>query len=97
MKRNLGGVGQVSASEPNLTRHKEKKFKNVKSKKAHLKSGKFVDGAISKIDNRLLANMVVQRNQRFNKQLSPVELENARIPGNVADVFYSSDGAQKRR
>lgn len=80
MKRRLGDEGETAASKINLAKHKEKMLKDVATRKAHLELGNDVDEAISMMNSRLLADMMVQRNQRFGRYLNPDELEDAQIP-----------------
>lgn len=91
MKRKLGEVGEVAASEPMPTRHKKEKFRDATWKKIHVEPQNDINGAISKMDSRLLPDYIAQRNQRFGEQLRTVDLEDTRVPGNVGRRLHPKD------
>lgn len=55
--------------------------KESTSDKPIRESAKNINPAIGMMDSRMLADYVAQRNRRFGEQLSPVEIEDVRIPG----------------
>lgn len=87
-KRKREEVEQIAISEP--TRHKTNEAKKPTSRIKDEQSVKDVNIVIGKMNSRLLADYVAQCNRRFGEQLSPVELEDTRIPGNIGRHYSYS-------
>lgn len=61
--------------------------KDSPSNKSIREPAENINLAIGMMDSRLLADYVAQRNRRFGEQLSPVEIEDLRIPGRRTSMF----------
>ncbi|KAL8854885.1 MAG: hypothetical protein Q9221_000391 [Calogaya cf. arnoldii] len=89
-KRESAEVETTARTKP--PKHREH---NAQEATAHARdTDSEINTAISKMDNRLLADYVAQRTKRFGEDLSLVELEDMHVPESA--IFDSSEWQQDR-